>query len=224
MIELRTTTCRTHQHPEFRIAVEPRLVPLESDARWLIAWLEESVARGERFSDGQTCQIGWSITQIRQASDERLALWEPDMRQFPISWIDSVSHTLSQLRQQKDVCESVVSAGDSSFPSMLQSAIVCTRLGQTAGIVMERTASSDMDSGWFCGCSDENHDHNSVDELRRVSLYEAAVCYTFEVVPYLALPEGVLLQADERGPAIFMNGERVDLKSGSYLAHRFAVK
>jgi hypothetical protein len=78
---------------------------------------------------------------------------------------------------------------------MLQSAIICTRLEGAKGVVMERSAPSGSDSGWFCGCREEDHDHNSVTELRKVSLYEAAVRHAPQIVPYLALPEGILLEA-----------------------------
>jgi hypothetical protein len=178
MAVLHTTSCRRHRHPEFRITYDPALVPVEDDLRWFVNWLEEAVAGGERFADGQTCQIGWVVTEIRATEDGSLALWEPDMSQIPIARVESVSHTLAHLRLQKDVCESVLSPAELSFPSMLQSAIICTRLGQTEVVVMERSAPSGSDAGWFCGCSGEDHDHNSLDELRMVSLYEAAVGYS----------------------------------------------
>jgi hypothetical protein len=192
MAILRTTSCRRHRHPEFRITYDPALVPVEGDARWFVGWLEEAVAGGERFAAGQTCQVGWVVTEFRASENSTLALWEPDMWQFPVAWVESVSYTLAHLRRQKDVCESVLTADDLLFPSMLQSAIICTRLGQTPGVVMERSAPSASDSGWFCGCSGEGHDHNTVGELRKVSLYHAAVRYAPRIVPFLALPEGVL--------------------------------
>lgn len=218
MTVMLTTSCRRHRHVEFRITYNPSIVPLEDDARWLVGWLEEAVAGGERFTPGQTCQVGWAVTQVRAGEDGMLSLWEPDMRQMPVAWEESVSYTLAHLRQQKDVCESVLAAGGLAFPSMLQSAIICTRLGQTGGVVMERCAPSGSDSGWFCGCRDEDHDHNNVGELRTVSLYEAAVRYSAQIIPFLALPEGVLLVAGEGAPTIFRNGERLPFKPGTYLA------
>lgn len=218
MVILQTTTCGQNQHPEFRITYDPTLVPVEGDASWLVGWLEEAVAGGERFVGGQTCQIGWVVVEIRAGRDDTLALWEPDMNQFPVAWIDSVSHTLAQLRLQKDVCESVLSSSDISFPSMRQSAIICNRLGQTGCIVMERQTPSGVDSGWFYGCVGEDHNHNSFSELQRVSLYEAAVRYAPQIIPYLALPEGVLLEAGKGLPRIFRHSEALEFKPGSYLA------
>src|SRR5262245_45433838 len=167
MAVLQTTTCRHHGHPEFRITYDPALVPVENDARWFVKWLEDAVARGERFTDGRTCQVGWMVTQVRADEAGTLAIWEPDMRQMPVVWVESVSRTLAHLRVQKDVYESVLTAGELSFPSMRQSALICTRLGQTRGVVMERSTPrstpSGTDSGWFCGCSGEDHDHNSTE-------------------------------------------------------------
>ncbi len=221
MAVLQTTSCRGRGHPEFRITYDPDLVPVEDDVRRFVAWLEEAVAGGERFAAGQTCQVGWVVLEVRAGQDDTLTLWEPDMRQLPLARVESVSHTLAQLRRQKDVCESLLAADDLSFPSMLQSAIVCTRLGRTAGITMARDAPAGADSGWFCGCNDEDHDHNAVAELRKVSLYEAAVGHAPQVIPYLALPAGVMLEAGEGAPTIFRDGQLLAVKPGSYLAAQY---
>jgi hypothetical protein len=221
MAVMQTTSCRRHRHPEFRITYDPALVPVEDDVSLFVGWLEEAVAGGERFADGQTCQVGWVVVEVRVGEYGALALWEPDMRQLPLARVESVSYTLAQLRQQKDVCESVLAAEDLSFPSMLHSAIICTRLGQTVGVVMERDTASGADSGWFCGCNAEDHDHNTVGELRKVSLYEAAVGHAPQIVPYLALPAGVLLEAGEGAPTIFRDGQLLAPKPGSYLAAQY---
>jgi len=222
MAVLRTTACGRQQHPEFRITYDLALVPVEGDARWLVAWLDDAVAAGERFVNGQTCQIGWLVTEVREGPDGDLVLWEPDMKQLPLAWVESVSYTLAQLRRQKDVCESVLSPGDISFPSMRQSAIICTRLGQTEGVVMERQAPSGSDSGWFCGCIGDDHNHNSVSELQKISLNEAAVRFAPQIIPYLALPEGVLLETRKGSLTIFRHSERMEFKPGSYLAASYA--
>jgi hypothetical protein len=220
MAVLRSTACQRHGHPEFRVTYDPVLVPVADDVLWFVNWLEEAVAGGEHFADGQTCQVGWMVLQVRAGDAGMLTLWEPDMRQMPVAWIESVSYTLSHLRVQKDVCESVLTAGDLSFPSMLQSTIICTRLGQTDGVLMERTAPQGTDSGWFCGCTRVDHNHNSTDELRCVSVFEAAVKFAPQIVPFLALPEGTRLETGPGAPTIFRHGERLTVKPGSYLALR----
>lgn len=213
---LHTTTCARHGHPEFRVRFDPKLVPIENDRRWLIGWLEESVARGERFQPGETCQIGWLVAEVRAGADGALELWEPDFQHLPVQWVEGVSRTVAQLRLQKDVFESVLSSGH-AFPSMRQSAIVCTRFARAETLILDRAEPKDHASGWFCGCAEEDHDHNSMNELCRVSLYEAAMMSALRVVPYLALPPGTLLELGTGVPTIFVNGEPVAFKPGSYL-------
>jgi hypothetical protein len=179
--------------------------------------LEEEVAGGEKFVAGQTCQVGWMVTEIRASEDGSLVMWEPDMLHMPIAWVESVSHTIAHLRRQKDVYESVLTADDLAYPSLRHSAIICNRFGQKNRVVMERNRPEGSDSGWFFGCVGEKHDHNKVEELLRVSLYEAAVRYSLQVIPYLALPEGILLEVREGRPTIFHHGERLEFRPGSYL-------
>ena len=224
MAILKTTTCHKHGHPEFHLTYDPKLVPVESDRKWLIQWLEESVADGSRFLPGQTCQFGLMITKVHLAEDGSLSLLEPDMQAMPVVWVECVSHTLAQLRLQKDVVESVLSASHLSFPSLRQSALICSRLRENIDLVMERLNSSGNDSGWFFGCRGEDHDHNRVDELKRVSLYEAAVRYLRQIVPYLAMPENVLIGLIDSVPTIFHNGEPLEFKPGSFLAMRYSKK
>jgi hypothetical protein len=220
---LRTTSCRRHGHPEFRVTYDGAIVPVDGDVKWFIDWLEESVARGVRYSPGQTCQVGWVTTEVQQRSDGDLAIWEPDMQQMPVVWVEGVSHTLAYLRLQKDVVESVLSPTETSIPSMRESAIICTRLGKENEILMERTTAEGADSGWFCGCRAEDHDHNDVSELLRVSLFEAVMRYARALLPYLALPVGTLVALGTESPVIFQDGERLSFKPGSYLERRFAA-
>lgn len=218
---LRTRTCGGYGHPEFRIAYDPALVVVADDAEWFRGWLEETVAEGAQYEAGQTCQVGWVVTEVRQHSGGDLTLWEPDMRSMPIEWVEGVSFTLAHLRAQKDVVDSVLGPEAWSFPSLRQSAIICTRLAQGRGVVMERTEPDGADSGWFCGCREDGHDHNKVDELRRVSLYEA-VLHAPSIIPYLALPPGVLVGINGGAPAVFRDGEPLEFRPGSYLAERYA--
>src|SRR5438132_10942965 len=114
MAVLKTTSCQRQGHPEFRITYDPALVPVEDDVRWLVKWLEQAVAGGERIANSQPCQVGWVVTEVRVGEDGTLALWEPDMRQMPIAWVEAVSYTLNHLRQQKEVHESILEAADVS--------------------------------------------------------------------------------------------------------------
>jgi hypothetical protein len=87
---------------------------------------------------------------------------------------------------------------------------------------MERTEADGADSGWFCGCREDDHDHNDVAELRRVPLYEAAVRHAPQIVPYLALPPHVQVGIGDGAPAVYRDGEALAYRPGSYLAVRYA--
>ncbi len=216
----RTTKCKEDGHPEFRIAYDPAVVTVAADAEWLLGWLQDTVAEGTEYRVGQKCQIGWVVTDVRQHESGDLTLWEPDMRSLPVEWVEGVTYCLAHLRAQKDVVESVLPAEDLFVPSLRQSAIICTRFGPDGGVVMERTQPDGTDSGWFCGCREDGHDHNVVTELRRVSLYEAAIRAP-QIVPYLALPPGILVGLDGGVPVVFRDGEPLRFRPGSYLAARY---
>lgn len=220
MKEIRTTTCGRHGHPEFLIPYDPAVAVVSADVEWFISWLEESVAEGVRFKPGQSCQVGWSVTEVRQHESGDLTMWEPDMRSLPIEWLEGVSHTLMQLRVQKDVVESVMGAEELSFPSIRQSVIICNRLGRDRDVVIERVEPNGADSGWFCGCRQESHDHNDAHELRRVSLFEAAFRHAPQIVPYMALPPGMLVYLSAGAPALFRSGQPLEIRTGSYLAEK----
>jgi hypothetical protein len=72
-----TKSCKSHNHPEFQVSFNPRIVN-ESDLCWFLDILE-AVAGGERFSDGQTFQVGWIVTLIRKNQQGTLSIFEPDI-------------------------------------------------------------------------------------------------------------------------------------------------
>lgn len=224
MKTLRTSKCSHHDHPEFQITIDSSIVVLDSDAEWFLRGLEEAVSQGERYSSGQTCQVGWMINEVRQHESGDLTWWEPDMRSFPVNWQEGINITLVQLRTQKDVVESVLTAEDITFPSLRQSAIICSRLEQSQNIIMERCESKELDSGWFFGCQLKDHDHNNIADLQRVSLYEAAVRFAPQIVPYLALPAGILVALKDGVPVIYRNGEPLTFQSGSFLATKYHIE
>lgn len=210
-----TQTCRQHQHPEFRLTVDPK-VGVEPDVDWFLRNLEDSVAQGKRYADGETFQIGSMFTLIRSNDDGTLSILEPDMIEMPVKWVDSISWTLAILRLQKDVVESVLSSDDMSFPSMLQSCIVCNRLKSDEEFVLDRTEPAGLDSGWFAGCRGD-HDHQDPNQLERTSLFEAVVKRCRGMVSYLALPEGILVGVRKGTLSIFQGENQLEFRPGSYL-------
>jgi hypothetical protein len=211
-----TTRCQTYGHPEFRLCFDPAVV-LECDIAFMLRTLEDWVAGGERFADGETIQFGWCTLVVRANPDSTMSLLEPDFRQIPINWTESVTSALLHLRRQKDTCESYFESDALSFPSLLQSCIACTQLESAEAVVMERTDPEHAVSGWFLGCLRDEHDHNSVQQLESISLFEA-VLRNARALPYLALPPGVLLQISPDGlPQVYREGAQLQPRKGSYV-------
>ncbi len=213
--EITTSQCGRYGQAEFRFKVDPSRV-LRVDIDWLRQTLEGWVANGERFRDGETIQLGWGLLKISSNSDGTNSLLEPDFGTLPIEWIDVVTDSLANLRKQKDVCESYFDADETAFPSLRQSAVVCTELRGSDRIVMERLTADPPDSGWFIGCGYDSHDHNSPDHLQRVSLYEA-VRQNSKALMFLALPVGTLLEADDQDILLYRDGSLIEPRANSYM-------
>ena len=214
-----TTQCSGYDHPEFRFAVDTRQL-IDVDVQFLRTTLEGWVAAGERFAAGETIQLGSGVLMIRANGDGTLSLLEPDFASMPIQWRDSVTTTLGHFRLQKDTLESFFDPGQLAFPSVRHSCVACTRLDATANLVMERSEWSAPSTGWFIGCSDESHDHNSPAELELVSIYEALLRNS-AALPYLAFPLGTLLQTGAP-PFVFFGGKPLAARPGSFVADALA--
>ncbi len=211
-----TKNCRKYGHPEFSLPsqVETFLVSyLES----LIAWLESEVAAGKRFLPDQTVEMGWSVLKVCERENGTLALFEPDFKSMPIHFADSISKTLLHLFLQKSVAQSLGLEDKPNLPSLRQSAIVCTEFGTSKKIFLSRVASEGNDSGWFFGCDGTDHDHQRKENLRKVSLYEAAAVLDGRVIPYLGLPEGIEINIGTSAPSFSIGGKELKIKLDSYL-------
>lgn len=208
-----TTKCRAHGHPELQLAYDSERL-LEVDAQWFAGVLEDMVQSGSRFAVGQSLQVGWSIAWFTEVSSGVLGFEEPDMRSMPIVRQAGLTNSLRHLRQQKDTLESVLPSDALSFPSLLQSCLICSRVQRSTVFFMDRNSPEDTDSGWFIGCCDESHDHNQCSELRKVSLYEAVTRLCGGALPYVAFPPGSLVVVD-KVPTFFVNGEELQIRPGA---------
>jgi hypothetical protein len=185
---LRTSHCKQHKHPEFSFRIDPKK-GLREDANWLVGYLEQNVASGERYMDGETVQIGWIVNLLKKRKDGTFGVLEPDFESFPINWVDSVTDTLAQFRMQNDVAESF-GLNPIEFPSIRQSCVLGTDVvAGDVNLVLERTEPNEDDSGWFIGRADTSIDYSDPQNLRRASLYEAGVL-TPGAIMFLALPTG----------------------------------
>lgn len=222
---MRTSTqkCRQYGHPEISVECKDASA-LAPGLRSFLEWIESEVAGGRRFLPEQTIQFGWSILKIHQRTDDTLGLSEPDFQSMPIKFVDSVSNTLLHLLIQKSVVESLGLDQELALPSLLHSAIICDEFGSAEGFVMSRVTPNANDTGWFFGCDDPAHNHQSHDSLRRVSLYEAVTCYDDRILPFLGLPAETFVGFSGTVP-FFSRGEtELVIRPGSYLHRKYVEK
>lgn len=213
----RTQNCAKFNHPEFSLQCEGNEF-FDARLKWLLEWLEHEVANNKRFLPEQTVQVGWSLLTVKQRGDGTLALFEPDFQSMPIKFLDGVSNTVLHLAVHKFVCESLMLEDELELSPLNHSAIVCSDFGKHKGLILTRHSPTDgNDSGWFFGCGDPSHNHQSAENLRRVSLYEAAIVLDDRIIPYLALPEGILISMIDSKPRFFLNEVALSIKPGSYL-------
>jgi hypothetical protein len=218
-----TQKCREHGHPEISVQCEDAAA-LSPSLHWFLGWIESEVAGGRRFLPEQIVQVGWSILEIHQRSDGTFTLFEPDFQSMPVRFVDSVSNTLLHLFLQKSVAESLGLGAELAPPSLRDSAIVCTEFGSTEGFVMSRVAPKAADSGWFFGCDSAAHDHQSLDDLRRVSLYEAVTRHDDRSIPFLALPPGTFVGFGGAVPYFSRGETELAIRPGSYLHKKYVEK
>jgi hypothetical protein len=143
-----TSKCHEHNHPEIMFDVDARTIP-ESDIRWLIESLEKDVASGTRYEDGHTMQVGWLLVSFVAADDGSLRLQEPNMQGLPISFVDGVTNTLRDLRQQKDVVLSLIKRPDPVFTALRKPMVVSKTFEHATDFYLLREPENDHFSGWY---------------------------------------------------------------------------
>jgi hypothetical protein len=218
-----TETCK--EHGQHEITVECGDVSyLEPGLKSLLQWIEKETEKGRRFLPEQTVQFGWSILEIRQRTDGTIGLFEPDFRSMPARFVDSVTNTLFHLLLQKWVAESLGLEEELEIPQLQASAIICTEFGVTDGFVISRVEPQAADSGWFFGCNNESHDHQNANNLRRVSLYEAAIRYQDKIIPFLGLPPDIFVGIGGDVPYFSRGEKELSIRPGSYLHGKYVER
>jgi hypothetical protein len=215
-----TNNCHKHGHPEVLLNCEdaPFLAP---GLKWLLDVIENEVASGKQYHPDQTVQVGWSVMQVRRRADGTLGFFELDFKSMPTVSVDNVSNTLLHLLLQKSVNESLGLENELLFAPLNHRAIICHQFKGSKDIVLTRIAPKKNDSGWFFGCSDSNHNHQVVENLQRISVYEAAVSFDDRIIPYLALPAGIQILINNSRPRFFYNHKELPIKPNSYLQQKF---
>jgi hypothetical protein len=217
-----TQKCGEHGHLEISVSCDDAAESaLPGYLQSLLGWIEREVAGGRRFVPEQTVQVGWSLLEIRQRTDGTLGLFEPDFQCIPMRFVDDVSKTLLHIMLQKSVAQSLGLEEELAIPSLLNSAIVCTEFGSTKGFVMNRATPKASDSGWFFGCDNEAHDHESPDTLRRVSLYEAVTRKDDRTIPFLGLPPDMFVGFGGVVPYFSREDTELVIRPGSYLHKKY---
>jgi hypothetical protein len=218
-----TQRCHQFNHPEFVVEVDESRVPEEQIKRFMKD-LEGMVAEGSVFEPRQTFKIGWMITEVQRFEGSRLTLLEPDMESLPIQLVPGITETLHQQIMQVFFIDSLaIPRQDMEIPDVRQSAMVCSRYRETNGLFLARSEPyKKTDSGWFLGCLDDDHDHEEVENLEVVSLYEAFLNRN-EIHLWAAFPRGSLIALEEGlEPRISRDDTPLDIVPGSFLDQMIA--
>ncbi|HEX7622104.1 MAG TPA: hypothetical protein VF400_00935, partial [Anaeromyxobacteraceae bacterium] len=204
-------------HAEFLLEYDEAAAG-EDEVKLVEKRLMQGVRGGFKHAAGQPVGLG-VITGELSAEDGLLLVSEPDMVAFPIRYVRGVTRAAQYLAAQKPVLDSLEKAAGlvPDYPSILDSALVCKRLGEGLGI-LERAEKGTRDTGWFAGCRDPKHDHNDPGQLERISVYEL-LRRRPECVPYLPLWVGCKIVLTGKAPLIIADAKLgLKLKAGSPLA------
>jgi hypothetical protein len=217
-LRAKTKNCHRYGHPEIGFDWESPVVP--SQVKWLIDHLETTVAEGEVYKPNETLQIGWSTTIIRDGGSG-LTITEPDWSgRMPPTYVDSVTHALSDLARQVSVLDSVGLRDEDDFPQFEDIGLVCKNIGKTGywHPVMGRLPKSEGNSGWYLLCNDNDHHHpKSLEAPELIPLYEMA-CLAPDTAQYLALPVGMTVYFGGNGEIeMARDGVELPIQPGSYL-------
>ncbi|HEY4241715.1 MAG TPA: hypothetical protein VGM88_17960 [Kofleriaceae bacterium] len=201
---------------EILVEYEPRGA-IETDVEWFCSTLETMLARGSKFKVGQTFGMGWAVLVFVDAGKGVLGLQELDGSGIEGKFAKGVTRSLTQLRLQKSVAESFGLENQLDFATQRQTAICCKKLDADKAIVLSRDDPDEDSSGWFFSCTAKNHDHDDEANLKVETLYELS-CEFPRLMPYLALPVGVMILVDgDKIKAEDGEGNKLAIKPGSLL-------
>lgn len=212
-----TSRCKLYGHPEFQIRVSNSAVPVE-DISFLLQFFEQRVARGEKFRGGESLQVGWMFTMLEEGPAGFLRVLEPDMQVVPVRFVDSVDNTLMQLRNQKDVVESLSPSIAPDFPSLRQSAVVHVNYQEARRILLTRNDPVNAaDSGWWLSDLDDEARLEDPARFMKTSLYQLGV-HRPDLIQFLAVPAGLQVAVDGARISVLGPVQEVQQIPGSYLS------
>lgn len=189
-------TNRFHLAGGCEIAFE--VVPEATElARWIVDYFVSQADIGEKFWDGQTIDVGWSVLRLQQVGDDLVA-HEPDFDSIPIRWCRGVNNTVRHLQLQKAVCD--LFSCDPEFPSIRHAGIVSPKFADSRDFTMSRDVPSASDSGWFFAELEDGEKNGEYCSLYQVALLK------IEIVPFLALPATSQIRIGPGSIEVSLNG------------------
>jgi hypothetical protein len=211
-----TSRCHLSAHPEILVSyAESGVIPDDVDN--LIRTLEAMVATGSVFAPGETIQVGWLYDQFREQGQGVLTLYEPDLKAFPVSWVPGITNTLVTKRLQLDVADSFGLREQAEFTTFRHSCLICSQFRAGIDFLMSRVSPENAISGWFIGCLDERHDHNSTNHLLCLSTYELITRVSSSPLSYLALPPDVVVEVKNELPRVALSDKPLEIARGSFV-------
>ncbi len=213
---IRTSACGEHRHPEFSMRIAEPL-PIPGLEGILVTYFETAVAEGTVFRAEQIVDFAGSALRLFDRPDGSLGVLEL----VGNDWSDSVQAALLQSWYRQEVVRSF--GLELSFPALNATALACTQLAaSTRALLLKRQSATNRDdSGWFLGCTDESHDHGTVQNL--VCLRICDLTHRFPWLgQFLALPVGTELVVEAQDgrisvPILWRGEDPVEPRSGSYV-------
>src|SRR5688500_14345057 len=142
----RTTRCAAAGHREFTIQLVADS-PLPDLQRVLIEYFEGAVARGSKFTPGQTVQLGWAILKLVDRSDGTIGVQERELTP-EVTWTESVDRALRDMWLQREIVASVGLLDQLSFPRQDDAALVAECMHGSTELVMTRVSAEDAPEGF----------------------------------------------------------------------------
>ena len=213
-----TQRCKQFNHREFALELEDEA--LELHAHFLLRTIESMVERGEVLKPGETFQFGWLTLQIRALDDRRLTLFEPDLHSLPIEYIRGANAAIRHMMVQLFTLDSfAIERARMLIPNMRQTVMVCDRFATAPIFFMTRNdpIAHQEDTGWYMGCMDPDHDHDTRENLNCITLYEAFLKRN-DIHPWLIFPTDTKIFLNRKDPPkVWIGEQRFKLQSGSFV-------
>ena len=206
-----TNNCHLYKHPEFCFNCDTKIIS-EQEIKFIVNWLESEVAQGKVFQSEEIVQFGCFFNKLHIMKDGFLHILEPDMKMFPINFIDSLTNTLRYYTRQKYVNESILTVKHLYFPTIRESIAVNTSYHNSKNIYMCRDTPKNTFSGWMV--SDLSNDKS---ETNLISIYEFALKRP-DLLEFMALPVKFAVKI-KKGNSIkfFHKDSEVKIQTNSYI-------